>query len=99
MYGGSEVTAPPFLTLTLDGGESSASCPCHFTPGETALGTHWIGGWMGPQSWSGHWRREKYCPCQELNPGCPARHYTDWAILALYLGDTQLKSHQHHQLS
>jgi hypothetical protein len=26
----------------------SASCPCYFTPGETALSAHCIGGWVGP---------------------------------------------------
>jgi len=36
-------------------------------------GTHWIGGWVGSQSQSGHAGEEKilpYCPCQELHPGC-----------------------------
>jgi hypothetical protein len=35
-----------FLTLALDGGDWSASCPSHFTPGETAPATHWIGHWV-----------------------------------------------------
>jgi hypothetical protein len=35
-YGGVEVIVPPFITSALDGGEWSASCPCHFTPGEAA---------------------------------------------------------------
>jgi len=26
------------------------SQPGHFTPKEEALGTHWIGGWVGPRS-------------------------------------------------
>jgi hypothetical protein len=39
---GSGGIAPPFFTLAQDGGESSASCPDHFTPC-----THWIGGWVG----------------------------------------------------
>jgi hypothetical protein len=42
--------APPFLTSVLDGGELSASCPCCFTPGETASGTHWIGDWVAPRA-------------------------------------------------
>jgi len=29
------------------GGEWAASYPCHFTPGEIAPSTHWIGGWVG----------------------------------------------------
>jgi hypothetical protein len=40
------------LTLALDGGEWSASHPCHFTPRETAAGTHCIGGWV-------FWRKKK----------------------------------------
>jgi len=31
----------------VDGGEWSASRSCRFTPGETAPGTHWLGGWVG----------------------------------------------------
>jgi hypothetical protein len=47
--GGGSIT-PPFLTSALDGGESSGSCPGCFVPGERALGTHWIGGWVGPRA-------------------------------------------------
>jgi hypothetical protein len=36
------------LTSALDWGEWSASRPGLFTPRERALGTHWIGGWVGP---------------------------------------------------
>jgi hypothetical protein len=39
-YGGVNVYIHIFLTLALVGGEGSASCPCHFTPG-----TYWIGGY------------------------------------------------------
>jgi hypothetical protein len=38
------------FTLALDGGEWSASCPCHFTPRTRAPGTHWIGGWVAPRA-------------------------------------------------
>jgi hypothetical protein len=38
---------PVFLTSAIDGGEWSASRPGHFTPGETAPGTHFIGGTAG----------------------------------------------------
>jgi hypothetical protein len=41
--------APTLLTSALDGGEWSVSHNGHFTPGEIALGTHWIGGWVGPK--------------------------------------------------
>jgi hypothetical protein len=37
--------APLFLTSALDGGEWLASHTSHFT-----LGTHWIGGWVGPRA-------------------------------------------------
>jgi hypothetical protein len=40
---GSGGIAPPFLISALDGGEWSASRPYHFTSGEIAPGTHWIG--------------------------------------------------------
>jgi hypothetical protein len=43
-----------FLTLTAVGGEWLASRLGHFTTGERAPGTHWIGwNWGGPQSCSG----------------------------------------------
>jgi hypothetical protein len=35
-----------FFTSALVGGEWSVSGPGRFTPGERALGTHWIGGWV-----------------------------------------------------
>jgi hypothetical protein len=45
-YEGVDVQIHIFLTSTLVGGEWSASRPGHFTPGENASGTHWIGGWV-----------------------------------------------------
>jgi hypothetical protein len=39
-------TAPPFLTLALEGDDWSNSYPAHFTPEEIAPSTHWIGGWL-----------------------------------------------------
>jgi hypothetical protein len=38
------------LTPVLDGGEWSASRSGRFTLRERALGTHWIGGWVGPRA-------------------------------------------------
>jgi hypothetical protein len=38
------------LTSALVGGEWSASRPYRFTPGESATGTHWIGGWVDPRA-------------------------------------------------
>jgi hypothetical protein len=45
-YRGVEVEIHVFFTSVLDGGEWSASRPCHFTPVEIACGTHWIGSWV-----------------------------------------------------
>jgi hypothetical protein len=45
---GIQVERHEFLTAELDGGEWLASRLGRFTPGETASGTHWIGGWVGP---------------------------------------------------
>jgi hypothetical protein len=39
-----------FLTSALLGGEWSASRPDRFTPGERALDTYWIGGWVSPRA-------------------------------------------------
>jgi hypothetical protein len=35
-----------YLTVALDGDEWSVSSVGHFTPGDTALGIHWTGGWV-----------------------------------------------------
>jgi hypothetical protein len=48
-HGGVDVETHVFLTSALVGGEWSASRPCRFTPEETAPGTHWIRGWVGPR--------------------------------------------------
>jgi hypothetical protein len=59
---GSGSIAPSLLTSALDGGQWSASCPCHFTPGEKSSGTNLIS-LCGLQSRS--------TPC-EIEPG-PSR--------------------------
>jgi hypothetical protein len=53
-YGGVEV----FLTSPLLGGESTASRPCRFTPGERLPGTLRIGGWEDSQQVWMIWRSE-----------------------------------------
>jgi hypothetical protein len=77
-YGESGGITPPFLTSALDGGEWSLSCPCLFTPGERASGTHRIGGWVGPRAGIAamEWIKISY-PCRESNLVRPARSYTD----------------------
>jgi hypothetical protein len=47
MYGLVDVQIHIFLISALVGGEWSVSHAGRFTPGERALGTHWIGGWVG----------------------------------------------------
>jgi hypothetical protein len=42
-----EVQLHVLLTLALDGGEWSASCPGCFTPEKIVPSCHWIGGWVG----------------------------------------------------
>jgi len=43
-----EILFLALLTSVLDGGEWSASCSSHFTPGEIAPSTNWGGCWVGP---------------------------------------------------
>jgi hypothetical protein len=54
------------------GGEWSASCSCHFTPGERLPSTHFIGGWVGPRAGLDAVKR-KILHWWESNPGHPAR--------------------------
>jgi hypothetical protein len=62
---GSGGVAPPFLTSALGGGEWSASCPGHFTPGERAPGTH-----CGLQIRSGLYGEEEIlAPAGKRTPG------------------------------
>jgi hypothetical protein len=49
-YGGVDAYNYILLTSALAGGEWSAPRPGRFTPGERALGTHWIGGWVDPKA-------------------------------------------------
>jgi hypothetical protein len=48
-YGGVDVQIHIFLTSALAGGEWSTWRPWCFTPGETAPGVHWLGGWVVPK--------------------------------------------------
>jgi hypothetical protein len=48
-YGGVDVEIRVFLTSALVGDEWSVSLPGRFSSGDTAFGTHWIGGWVGPR--------------------------------------------------
>jgi hypothetical protein len=75
-YGGMDVQIHVFLTSALVGGESSASRPGCFTPGERAPGTQWIGGWVGTRTRLEDMEKRKFLPLTrlELRPlGRPAR--------------------------
>jgi hypothetical protein len=66
--------APRILDRGTNGGKWSASCPGSFTPGETALGTLWIGGWVGPRaSLNAVEKRKISSPYRESNLGRPGR--------------------------
>jgi hypothetical protein len=77
------------LTSALDGGEWSASRPGRFIHREGALGTYWIGDWVGPRAVLDVVVKKKIpSPRQESNSRTPifqpvAQRYTDWAITAL----------------
>jgi hypothetical protein len=76
-------TAPPFLTLALDGDECSASRPHRFIPWERGLGTYCVGRWAGPTvSVDNVEKRNILFSFRKSNPGCPARSYTNWTIPA-----------------
>jgi hypothetical protein len=49
-YGGVDDETHIFLTSVLAWGELSASRPGRFTSGEKALGTYWMGDWVGPRA-------------------------------------------------
>jgi hypothetical protein len=49
-YREADVQIHVFLTSVLVGVERSSSRPGHFTPGEKAPGTHWIGSWVDPRA-------------------------------------------------
>jgi hypothetical protein len=49
-YGEMDISIQVFLTSVLVVGEWLLSRPGCFTPGERAPGTHWIGGWVGPET-------------------------------------------------
>jgi hypothetical protein len=64
------------LTSALVGGEWSPSRPGHFTPGERAPGTLWIGSWVGPRTGLDYAEMREFLtlPGLEPRPLCrPAR--------------------------
>jgi len=62
---GVETEIHSFLTSALDGGEWSGSRTGRFTPGKINIGTHWIGGWLGPRvGLEAVVKRNNTSPCQ-----------------------------------
>jgi hypothetical protein len=77
MNGWLDVYVHIFLTSALDGREWAASRPGHIIVREIALGTHSIGGWVGPTTGLDTTKKIKiYCPCRESIPS-----FSDWAKL------------------
>jgi hypothetical protein len=75
-YGGVDVYIHIFLTSALAGGEWSTSRPGRFNPGESASGTHWIGGCVDPRAGLDDVEKKRFLtlPRFELRPlGRPAR--------------------------
>jgi hypothetical protein len=75
-YVGVDVQIHIFLTSALVGGEWLASRPGRVTPGKTAPGTHWIGGWVDPRAGLDDVGKRKSLtlPVLEFRPlGCRAR--------------------------
>jgi hypothetical protein len=80
---GSEAIVKLFLISAPDGGDWPASRPARFTPWERALGTHWLGGWMGLNAGLDCMEKTKIPgPVGNLTPVAQpeTRRYADWAI-------------------
>jgi hypothetical protein len=64
-----EVQLYAILTSALDRGVWSALSPGRFILRETAPGTHWIGGWVGPRfGLATVVNRKIPSPCRDSNP-------------------------------
>jgi hypothetical protein len=60
---------PLFLTSAINGGEWSALCPGHFTPGERCPSACCTGGWLGPRAYIYTVELTTIsCFCQESEP-------------------------------
>jgi hypothetical protein len=78
---GSGGIAPQFLTSALGRSEWSAWRPCRFTSREKALGTHCIGGWVGPRVGLNVMEKRKIsCPYREWNPDSSAVHPVAYSL-------------------
>jgi hypothetical protein len=81
VYGGVDVYIHIFLTSALGGGEWSASRTGHFTPGERAPYTHWVGGWVYTRACLDGVEKSKFLPLLGLelqylgHPACSQSLY------------------------
>jgi hypothetical protein len=74
-YWGVEVWLHASFTSALGGGGLSVSCHDRFTPKETTLFTHWVGGWMGSRAdLDTVVKRKIPSPCRDLKRNLPARN-------------------------
>jgi hypothetical protein len=81
-YGEVNVEIHIFLTSALAGGEWPASLFGRFTFGERTLGTHWMGGWVGPRAGLDDVEKRKFLTLPGLEHQPVASRYTDYAIPA-----------------
>jgi hypothetical protein len=65
-----EIQLYALLTSALDGGKWSVSHPCRFTTQGKNLGTHRMGGWVGPRAAGLDTvvKRKILSPCWDSNP-------------------------------
>jgi hypothetical protein len=83
-YGGVDILFQVFLTSALVRGKWSDSRPSCLTPGERALGSHWIGGWVDPRTGLHVLKKWIFLAPPRFEPlGSPASRYTDCATAAL----------------
>jgi hypothetical protein len=92
--------ASPFLTLSLNGGEWSASHPGHFTRGQRDPGIHCIGRWVDPRSGLDASRKQSYTYFPARSPSlyrlsCPGFPLCNRPILNLSNSLTSVDYSQH----
>jgi hypothetical protein len=74
-YGGVDLMIYTLFTSALARGKWSVSRPGHFTPGERASDTLWIGDWVGPRAGLDNMKKILDLPGLELRPlGRPVRN-------------------------
>jgi hypothetical protein len=88
---GVDCADPRFLNLGTSWDEWSASLPCHFTPGERAPGTHWIGGWVDLRAGLDNMEKWKFLALPGLEPqplGRPAHNQSLYRLCCRLFSDS-----------